>query len=72
MIPANCSGFVYHHCNVAPAQASVLRLKSLKEGVRIINPLRPLFHFYASPRYYDDKIRSILQNHPSMHPIQNY
>ena len=34
MIPANCSGFIYHHCNVALAQALVLRLKSLKEGVR--------------------------------------
>ena len=34
MIPANPYGFIYHHCNVAPAQALVLRLKSLKEGVR--------------------------------------
>ena len=34
MIPANPRGIIYHHCNVAPAQALVLRLKSLKEGVR--------------------------------------
>ena len=34
MIPANPRGFNYHHGNVAPAQALVLRLKSLKEGVR--------------------------------------
>ena len=34
MILLNPCGFNYHHCNVAPAQALVLRLKSLKEGVR--------------------------------------
>ena len=34
MILLNPCGFNYHHGNVAPAQASVLRLKSLKEGVR--------------------------------------
>ena len=28
--------------------------------------------FYASTRYYDYKNRSILQNHPSVHRIQNY
>jgi len=47
MIPANCSGFIYHHCNVASAQALVLRLKSLKEGVRIINPT-PSYSFLCS------------------------
>ena len=34
MISANPIGFNDHHCNVASAQALVLRLKSLKEGVR--------------------------------------
>lgn len=34
MILLNPCGFNYHHCNVASAQALVLRLKSLKEGVR--------------------------------------
>ena len=34
MILLNPCGFNDHHCNVAPAQALVLRLKSLKEGVR--------------------------------------
>ena len=34
MILANPYGFIDHHGNVAPAQALVLRLKSLKEGVR--------------------------------------
>ena len=87
MILLNPCGFNYHHCNVAPAQALVLRLKSLKEGVRPktkqdsqcescffwwFQILRPLFHFYALTLYYDDKIRSILRNHPSMHLIQNY
>ena len=33
MILLNPCRFNYHHCNVAPAQALVLRLKSLKEGV---------------------------------------
>ena len=34
MITTNPCGFVYCSCNVAPAQALVLRLKSLKKGVR--------------------------------------
>ena len=34
MILLNPCGFNYHHCNVASAQALVLRLKSLKAGVR--------------------------------------
>ena len=34
MILLNPCGFINHHGNVAPAQALVLRLKSLKEGVR--------------------------------------
>ena len=34
--------------------------------------LRPLIRFYALSRYCDDKIRSILQNHPFVHRIQNY
>ena len=32
------NGCLHNHCNVAPEQALVLHLKSLKEGVRIINP----------------------------------
>ena len=71
MIPSNPCGFNDHHCNVAPAQALVLRLKKLKEGVRINNPT-PSLSFYALSRYCDDKIRSILQNHPFVHRIQNY
>lgn len=47
MIPANPFGFIDHHCNVAPAQALVLRLKSLKEGVRINNPT-PSYSFLCS------------------------
>ena len=34
MITSNPCGFFYCSCNVAPAQALVLRLKSLKKGVR--------------------------------------
>ena len=34
MITSNPCGFIYCSCNVAPAQALVLRLKSLKKGVR--------------------------------------
>ena len=34
MITSNPCGFVYCSCSVAPAQALVLHLKSLKKGVR--------------------------------------
>ena len=34
MIPANPFEFTVHYCNVATAQALILRLKSLNEGVR--------------------------------------
>ena len=33
MIPANPCEFNDHHCNVAPAQALILRLKSLKDSL---------------------------------------
>ncbi len=64
MIPANPRGFNYHHGNVAPAQTLLLLLKASKRAYGL-TILRPLIRFYALPRYCDDKIRSILQNHPA-------
>ena len=62
MITSNPCGFFYCSCNVAPAQALVLRLKSLKAGVRN-NFLRPLIRFNAFSRYCYNKIHKILRNH---------
>ena len=71
MITSNTCGFVYCSCNVAPAQALVLRLKSLKAGVRN-KFLRQLIRFFAYSRYSYNKIHKFLRNHLLGQHVKNY